>query len=283
MSGTETPPVCVVDCFGLTDAGKTRPANEDHFVIASMRKSVRVRHTSLEAQRLGDRLGGPEAFLFVVADGVGGRAGGSKASGTAVGILLEYLGEAAGCYHSFDVEEEHEFLERIEQAVRRAHERLLGDHGDGEKNPATTLTMAMLLYPRAYVVHVGDSRAYVLRNDRLRQLTRDQTIGEYMVNVGAWTEAQAAKAGAARALSSAVGGSELSPSIGLIDLELGDVLLLCTDGISKHVPDDQVAAVLARPGDAESICRELADRALRDGGTDNLTVIVARMRPPETA
>jgi protein phosphatase len=276
-----TPPICHVDCFGLTDAGKTRPANEDHFVIASMRKSVRVRHTSLEDQRLDDRLGGPEAYLFAVADGVGGRAGGRQASSTTVGMLLEYLGEAAGCYHSFDVDVEHEFLERIEYAIRRAHDRLLGEQGDGQKNPATTVTLAMLLYPRAYVVHVGDSRAYVLRNDRLRQLTRDQTIGEYMVSAGAWTEAQAAKAGAGGALSSAVGGSELSPSIGLIDLEVGDVLLLCTDGISKHVPDDQMAALLAQPADAESICRQLADRALGDGGTDNLTVIVARMRPSE--
>ena len=265
-----------VDAFGLTDIGKDRPLNEDQFVIASLRKSVRIRHTSLDDPALGDRLGGAEAQLFVVADGVGGRPGGELASGSAVASLLEFVDQAVVSYHSLDVDQEHEFLARLEEMVHRAHERILGEFGVAGKGPATTLTMVTLIWPRAYLVHVGDSRAYYLRQGRLRQITRDQTTGEYMVDVGAWTEEQAARAKVSANLTSSLGGSEMTPAVGLIDLEPGDVLLLCTDGLNKHVPDARIAEVLGAEAAAEAMCRELVDQALREGGTDNVTVIVAR-------
>lgn len=265
-----------IDAFGLTDVGKVRPQNEDQFVVASLRKSVRIRHTSLSDPGLGDRLGGAEAYLFVIADGVGGRPGGELASGSVVASLLEFVDQAVVCYHSLDVDQEHEFLDRLEQSVHRAHERVLRDFGSAGKGPATTLTMITLTWPRAYLVHVGDSRAYYLRQGRLRQITRDQTTGEYMVDVGAWTEEQAARAKVAANLTSSIGGSEMTPAVGLIDLEAGDVVLLCTDGLNKHVSDERIAEVLRGTGTAETMCRELVDEALRSGGTDNVTVIVAR-------
>jgi len=264
-----------VDAFGLTDIGKVRSVNEDHFVIASLRKSIRVRHCSL-GDAVGDRLDRPEAHLFVIADGVGGRPGGELASTSAVEFLLEYVDEAIVCYHSLDVDQEHDFLEKLEQAVHRAHERILQEFGTAEKGPATTLTMVTLAWPRAYLVHVGDSRAYYLRKGRLKQLTRDQTTGEYMVNVGAWTEEQAARAKVGANLTSALGGQEMTPVLGLVDLEPGDVMFLCTDGLTKHVTDQRIAEVLGDSTSAESMCRKLVDEALGDGGTDNVTVIVAR-------
>jgi protein phosphatase len=136
--------------------------------------------------------------------------------------------------------------------------------------------MVTLTWPRAYLVHVGDSRAYYLRRGRLRQITRDQTTGEYMVDVGAWTEEQAARAKVSANLTSALGGSEMIPAVGLIDLEPGDVLLLCTDGLTKHVSDARIAEVLGTDTPVEAMCRELVREALDDGGTDNITVIVAR-------
>jgi serine/threonine protein phosphatase PrpC len=264
-----------VDAFGLTEIGKVRSVNEDHFVIASLRKSIRVRHCSL-GDSVGDRLDRPEAHLLVIADGVGGRAGGELASGSAVEFLLEYMDEAIVCYHALDVDQEHDFLDKLERAVHRAHERILLEFGTAEKGPATTLTMVTLAWPRAYLVHVGDSRAYYLRQGRLKQLTRDQTTGEYMVNVGAWTEEQAARAKVGANLTSALGGQEMTPVLGLIDLEPGDVMFLCTDGLTKHVTDQRIAEVLGGATSAESMCRELVDAALSDGGTDNVTVIVAK-------
>ena len=274
---TDTTPGAI-DCFGLTDQGRVREANEDHFVIASMRKSVRIRHTSLTRPDLADRFGGPEAFLFAVADGVGGRPGGQLASGTTVETLVDYVNQASGCFHSLDVDQEDALLGRLEKTVLDAHERIKREHAGAGKAPATTLTLTMLVWPRAYIIHVGDSRAYYLRRGRLQQITRDQTVGEFMVNIGAWTEAQGAKAGGA--LTSAIGSSELTPSVGLIDLEPGDVVLLCTDGLTKHLPDDRIAAVLGRPAGAEAMCRELVAAALEAGGSDNVTTVVARMSDP---
>ena len=271
-----TNPVAV-DSFGLTDIGTIRTVNEDQFVIASLRKSVRLRHTSLTDAGLVARLAGVESYLFVVADGVGGRPGGELASTSAVASLLEYVDQAVVAYHSLDIDQEHNFLANLEYSVQRAHERIIEEHGSPGKGPATTLTMVTLTWPRAYLVHVGDSRAYYLRGGRLRQLTRDQTTGEYMVDVGAWTEDQAARAKVGGNLTSALGGQEMTPAVGLIDLEPGDVLLLCTDGLTKHVADPQIAEVLGGAGNAEAMCRELVQKALQTGGSDNVTVIVAKL------
>lgn len=278
MTPASPSPIRAVDAFGLTEVGRVRKTNQDHFVIASLTRSVRIWRTSLPLSDLAGRFGAAEAMLFAVADGVGGRSGGELASSATVGALLDYVAQAMGCYSRLDVEDEHQLLERLEQGIRETHEALVRKHGGSEQAPATTLTLALLVAPRAYIVHVGDTRAYYLRGGRLAQITRDQTIGEFLVDLGAMTEAQAAKAPTARALSSAIGSSALTPSIGLIDLEPEDTLLLCSDGLTKHVPDERIAEVLRRPLSAEAACSELIAQALAGGGTDNVTAVVARMK-----
>lgn len=265
-----------IDVFGLTDTGRKRETNEDHFVIASLRKSVELRYTSLNASRARGSLREASALLLVVADGVGGAPAGELASELTVETLLEFIGETAGCFQTFDVEREHEFLERMEQAIQHSHEVIRREHGPSGRGPATTLTMVTLIWPRAYLVHAGDSRAYWLQRGRLRQLTQDQTMGNYMLDAGAWSEEVAARASTAGTLISAVGASELTPTIGLADLEPGDVLLLCTDGLTKHVPDDRIAEALGAEASAETICRGLVSAALEGGGSDNVTAVVAR-------
>jgi serine/threonine protein phosphatase PrpC len=266
-----------VDAFGLTDIGKVRTNNEDHFIIATLRKSVALELTSIEARESFDRLLGSSARLFIVADGVGGRPGGELASGSAVESLVQYIAQMAGCFNNADVDVENEFLMQLEHAVERAHERILAELGAGGHGPSTTLTMAILIGVRAYIVHVGDSRAYYLHGGRLRQLTADQTTGQYMVDVGAWTEDQAARAGVGANLISAVGGSEMLPKVGLVDLAPGDTLLLCTDGLTKHVADEQITAMLLRGDGVEATAKALVQTALDAGGTDNVTVVLARM------
>ena len=272
---TLTPPARLarIDAFGLSHAGKVRPANEDHFAIMTLQKSVQLRGTNLQDTSILDRLRRPEVHLLIVADGVGGAAGGKIASGVAVRAVVEYLAEAVGCVQDFDVDREQAFLDHLSRAVERGHERLK-EMFKTQGGPATTLTMVTLLWPRAYVVHVGDSRGYYLRNGRLRQFTRDQTMGDYLVDIGAVTEQHAQKAGLYNVLSSAVGG-DLVPTVGIVDLADGDVLLLCTDGLTKHVPDDRLVQLLAS-GSAESVAQSLIDTALEGGGSDNVTVIVAK-------
>lgn len=266
-----------IDVRGTTHRGKVRPVNEDQFLVSSLHKSMRVLQTSLEDQRPFARCRASSAYLLVVADGLGGMGGGRLASGAAVETLAQHIAETVGCFYNFDVEAEHEFLDRLQVAVERAHERVREYHTSEEQRAATTLTMVALAWPRAYIVHVGDSRAYYLRGGRLRQLTRDQTAYETLVDEGVVPEDEPGQARSRLkdVLTSAI-GFELKPSIGLVDLAAGDVLLLCTDGLTTHVPDGEIADVLGTSGSAEESCRRLVELTLERGARDNVTVIVAR-------
>ena len=272
---TETVPsrITRVDAYGLSHAGKVRSVNEDHFAIMTLQKAVQLRATNLQDTALLDRLRKPQVDIFVVADGVGGGIGGKIASGVAVKSVVEYLAEAVGCVQDFDVDRENAFLENLSQAVERGHHRLK-EMFQTQGGPATTLTMVTLVWPRAYVIHLGDSRGYYLRRGSLRQFTRDQTMGNYLVDIGAVTEQHAEKAGLYNVLSSAVGG-DFVPSVGVVDMSDGDALLLCTDGLTKHVSDERIAELLSS-GSAEAAVHSLVDAALDDGGSDNVTVVVAK-------
>lgn len=277
----DTDAAVAVDAFGLTDRGLVRDGNEDHFLIAHVNKAIDVRQTSLPsaavAHEFGSAMGG---YLLAVADGVGGRPEGEQASERTLTAMLSYMGRAATCFQSLETSEEHALLEKLEEVVRGVHTALLAEYGGmTAKLPATTLTLVLLAWPRAYHVQVGDSRAYVRRGGRLQRLTRDQNLGEFMVSLGAWTDEQARMATTAETLSSAIGGSELEPVVGLIDLAPGDSLLLCTDGLTKHVSDDEIARALAQTESAEATSRKLVSDALAAGGSDNVTVLVARSTP----
>jgi len=272
---TETlpPRMARVDAYGLSHAGKVRTVNEDHFAIMTLQKAVQLRATNLQDTTLLDRLRKPQVDIFVVADGVGGGVGGKIASGVAVKAVVEYLAEAVGCVQDFDVDRENAFLENLSQAVERGHQRLK-EMFQTQGGPATTLTMVTVVWPRAYVIHLGDSRGYFLRRGTLRQFTRDQTMGNYLVDIGAVTEQHAEKAGLYNVLSSAVGG-DFVPTVGVVDLADGDALLLCTDGLTKHVSDERIAQILGSLN-AEGAVHSLIDAALDGGGTDNVTVVVAK-------
>ncbi len=268
-----------IDIFGTTHPGKVRAVNEDQFFVASLHKSMRVRQTSLDDLAAFARLHGSFAYLLVVADGVGGIKGGKQASGTAVEELASHIGQTIGCYYNFDVDKEHEFLEQLERAVEASHARVRDELSRDGRGPATTLTMVALVWPRAYVVHVGDSRAYYLRRGRLQQLTRDQTAYEELVDQGIMTEEQARRAGLRNVLTSAL-GAQIKPALGLVDLEPGDALLLCTDGLTKHVSDEEIAAMLGVQEGAEATCARLVETTLERGASDNVTVIVGRFAAP---
>ena len=263
-----------LDYHGASHVGKVRDQNEDHFAIMALQHSARLLLSNIEDASIGERLSRPDAHVFMAADGVGGVAGGEEASRLAIGTIMEYLSEAANCYRGTDAGQEQEFIDRLTAGVERAHRRIIEDYG-AQRAPATTLTMVTLVWPRAYVVHVGDSRGYLVRRGRLRQFTKDQTMGDLYVDIGRGSEEQATKAGLFNILSSAV-GSDMAPAVGVVDLEPDDVLLLCTDGLTNHVPDGRIAELLRAAPDAASACRALVDDALEQGGRDNITVIVAR-------
>ncbi len=269
-----------VESHGASHVGHVRSANEDHFVIASLQRSVQLRQSNLADRGPLERLCGPMAYVYAVADGVGGVAGGQLASGMAVETMVHYLSETVGSYHAVAPGREHDFLDPLRDAVQRAHDRLRRTFPTEERQgPATTLTLALLVWPRAFLVHVGDSRAYHFRAGVLRRLTRDQTMGAYLVAQQAISEQQAERSGLNHVLSSAVGAPDMTPVVEVLDIEPGDVLLLCTDGLTRHLSEEQIAEVLRAGADAEASCHELVERALADGGRDNVTVIVAQALP----
>jgi len=264
-----------IDACGVTHTGKVRATNEDQFFVASLQKSLDLMHTSLDHVAAFEEVNRSKAYLFVVADGVSTTGGGSIASGTAVQALVTYISRTMGCFYGYDVESEYEFIEQLEGAVEHAHQSVLAEFSSKGKGPATTLTIATLIWPRLYFVHVGDSRAYYMRNGRLKQITRDQTMGELMIDQGVMTEEQVSRSSLMNILASAVGG-DLKPSVGLIDLQWGDTVLLCSDGLTRHVSDEEITKMLEETDSAESSCHVLRDAALEGGGRDNITVVVAR-------
>jgi protein phosphatase len=270
----------LIESYGISHAGNVRTVNEDHFLTAALQRSVQLRQTNLEDVQLFERLSGPRAYLFIVADGVGKSAGGRVASALAVATIVEYLGEVVGAYNGFGADQSTDFPEHLRTAVQRAHDHLVDTfrlHTRG--GPATTLTLAMVVWPAAYIVHVGDSRVYHLRGDALRCLTRDQTVGEALVAQNVMPKEKAEQAGLFNVLASAIGARDMTPAVDVILLERGDLLLLCTDGLTKHVPESTLSQMLRTSSDSETACRALIDTALGAGGSDNVTAVVARVLP----
>jgi protein phosphatase len=265
-----------IDAYGVTDIGKSRKRNDDNFMIVEIKKDINVTHTSLSPDSLGDRIGTRSGHLFMVADGVGGAPEGFRASGATVQAVLKYVGGVIGCFDTVTAAKEHEFFDKLGETVQGVHETLVSSPEFRDQGPATTLTMVLLLWPRAYFVHVGDSRAYVRRGGQLQQLTRDQTFGDYMIQLGAWTEEQASRSVPGARLTSAIGGPELEPSVGLIDLEPGDSMLLCSDGLIRHVNDERIDQVMSENASAETMVTTLLNEALEGGGRDNISIIVMR-------
>lgn len=262
------------DIFGLTDTGKVRSNNEDQFLVAQLRQSMKPLHTGLTDGLPAHEV---EGHLLVVADGVGGGAAGELASSKTVQVLAEQIARSSGCFYDTDPDREHDFIGRLESAMYEAHERVKTELAMDGGKPASTATMVALYWPRGYVFHVGDSRGYYVRRGELKQFTRDQTVGEFMVDAGLLSEEQAQKGGLHDVLTHAIGGDDSTPSIGLVDFEVDDILMMCSDGLTKHVSDRAIKGLLENAVSAQDACHQLLEAALAGGGTDNITIIVARM------
>ncbi len=266
-----------VDCYGLTDIGKVRKVNQDQFLIGSMRKVMEIQQTSLPLHTREQIHSGAMARLFLVADGVGGSAAGEEAAGLALEAVAAYVTGSMRCFYQLDKQLEGDLMSELAHSVEQSHATVLAaaDASPERAGMATTLTVVHLLWPTAYVVHVGDSRCYVYRGGRLRQLTKDQTMAQDLVDKGVLPAHLADESRWSHVLSGAV-GKEVKPETSKADLQLNDALLLCTDGLTKHVRMAEMEKILGAATSAETACRTLVASALNDGGTDNVTVVVAR-------
>ncbi len=264
-----------IDFFGITHPGKVRKDNQDHYLVSTLHKTARVRSTSLPNPELFELPSQRIASFGMVADGVGGHHGGETASRAAVETIAEYVKETMNAFYAADENDQDAFLTTLRHAAETCHAAVLARaDAAGQPTAATTLTLYVAVWPALYILHVGDSRFYLYRGGALRQLTRDQTMAQDLVDAGALPQDVAARSPLAHVLTSAMGGSETVPDVARTDLQRGDVLLLCTDGLTKHVPDARIAEQLARMQSAEQVARALVDDALAGGGTDNVTVLV---------
>ncbi len=267
-----------IDVFGLTHPGKVRKVNQDHFLICSLRQHVDVHGTSLPTLEDLPLRGERVAFLAMVADGVGGGAKGETASRLALQAVTRYVADSLRCYYDSNTANDQEFLDALQNAALESHVSVTHeaeDHPD-YRGMATTLTLWMGVWPRSYLLQVGDSRLYLFRDGVLTQITRDQTMAQELVDQGVLTRSGAFATRWANVLSSSIGGRQTAPVVTRLDQAWGAVGLICSDGLIKHVSDEQIAERLGNMTSAKQACEDLIQDALDGGGTDNVTVIVGR-------
>ena len=266
-----------IDVFGLTHAGSVRSSNQDHFLICSLRRQVQILRTSLpdgtrwpSAERL--------AFLAMVADGVGGSSQGKEASRLAVEGITDYVTQSMKAYYTADASAGQDFAQALEDAAMQVHARVVerAQAEPGGRNMATTLTLFLGMWPKAYLLQIGDSRCYLMRDGVLTQITRDQTMAQELVDQGVLTRADAPRTRWAHVLSSAIGGHQTAPVVTQFESVWNQVILLCSDGLTKHVSDERIGERLRAMTSAKQVCEQLLADALEDGGSDNVTILVGR-------
>ncbi len=267
-----------LDIYGLTHIGHLRKTNQDHFLISMLRREVRIMQTSLRTapdDSSTERL----ALLACVADGVGSSVMGEEAARLAVERIMAYVMESANCYYASDEMDGESLSRSLAKAAMRVHADIAKERAEGPieaSNMATTLTLWLGVWPKAYLVQVGDSRCYVMRGGVLAQISRDQTMAQDLVEMGAMTRTQAERSPLSHVLSSAIGGETALPVVTMMEQSWDSIGLLCSDGLTKHVSDEQITHRLNTMTSAKQVCETLLQDALDAGGSDNVTIVVGR-------
>jgi serine/threonine protein phosphatase PrpC len=267
-----------IDVFGLTHPGKVRAENQDHFLICALKKQTVLRLSSLP--RADQLMGEPErlASVAMVADGVGGGTSGEEASRRALEAVTQYVSHCVNCYYASEADADRQLYHALQEGAILCHAELLrrGEEDPRCRGMATTLTLYLGVWPWAYLLQVGDSRCYLLRGDELTQITRDQTMAQDLVDLGVLSRSAAAGSRLANTLTSAIGGRYPAPVVTAVEMTWGNVLLLCSDGLTRHVPDERIRDRLRSMSSAREACEKLMKDALEAGGTDNITIVVGR-------
>ena len=268
-----------VDFGAVSDAGKIRKKNEDHYLVGRLGRSLEPLKTNMPSGLLPDRLD-EYGYGMVVADGMGGAAAGDVASRMATNLLVKLIIDTAKWGRRIDKEEAEALMERMESYYKTIHAELIRQ---GEINPAiagmgTTLTVAYSFYSDLFVAHVGDSRVYLFRDGKLRQLTHDHTIAQKLADNGDIPQEAVATHRLRHMLTNVLGGHD-GPVITELEqfkLEDRDRVLLCSDGLTDMVDDTDIAAVLQDIKLPQEACERLLTLALDAGGKDNITILMAR-------
>jgi protein phosphatase len=272
-----------VDVAAQSHQGLVRKANEDHYLIMRYGRALETLLTSLPPGEVPVRAE-EMAYGMLVADGVGGAASGETASRLALSTLIGLILHTPDWIMSHEEEEIDRLMQRLADHYRRIHSALL-DEALSDRNLAgmgTTMTVAGSLGASAVIGHIGDSRAYLFRDGKLHQLTRDHTWVQILVDLKHISAEDAARHPMRHVLIRSLGGRHRTiegdfQRVGLCD---GDQLLLCTDGLTTMVDDAAIASLLGGAATSNEACQALVTTALDKGGKDNVTVALARYRFP---
>ena len=265
-----------IRCAGLTDIGRQRETNQDNFLIADLHKNFQVRSSSVAFESpylFGDVMG----KLMFVADGMGGANAGEVASEMAIQSATKFLlNSMHWLFHPKQPEIER-FIHDFKSAARFSHIKV---REDSERDPdhfgmGSTLTVAYLIWPMLYVLHVGDSRCYVIHEGELELLTKDQTLAQFLLENGQLAEEDYDDSPFQQVLMSAI-GTDYAPETVVYRQRLtaGDRVLICSDGVNAHLSDDDIGQLLMQESTPEQICQAIVDETNRRGGKDNITAVV---------
>ena len=260
-----------VEVFGKTDLGRTRDHNEDRFLVADLTRKAASLQPDVRQHTIG-----PRGTLLVVADGMGGAAAGELASEMATDTIYGHL------MKTWNAEEEitpQRFAYRLKEAVEAANANI---HAHAKAHPevrgmGTTTTAAGVLNDHLYLTQVGDSRAYLIRGGQAHQITKDQSLMQRLVEAGELTEEEAAQSERRNIILQALGPDpKVKVDLTYQEVRRGDVLVLCSDGLSGQVKKDEIAKIVSQTPDLSAACDKLIALANERGGPDNITVVVAR-------
>ena len=272
-----------IDVAALSDQGRVRERNEDHYFVARGGRHVTTLLTNVPPEDIPSQ-SAETCYVMIVADGMGGHAGGEVASRMAIATLMNIILHAPDWIMRLDDEHAHKVIQRAADRCQQIHKALLKKgrlHPDLE-GMGTTMTAALSLGDDLFVTQVGDSRAYLFRAGTLQQLTRDQTQAQQLADRGVISQQDVARHRLRHVLTNALGGFQRDVRVDIKRWKLadGDRLLLCTDGLTDMIDDPHIADVLAREAGSDETCRLLVESALENGGKDNITVVLARYGIP---
>ena len=270
-----------IRCAGRTHIGRQRETNQDQFLIADLHKNMHVLSSSIaldDKQVFGESMG----KVLLIADGMGGMNAGDVASNLAIKATTRFLLNSMHWLFDPRQPEIERFVDDLKEAARFTHGIV---RQDAESIPhhqgmGSTLTLACIVWPMLYVLHVGDSRCYVMHKNDLVLLTRDQTFAQYLFDSGALSAEEFERSPLKNVLISAIGGSD-QPSAAVYQQPLDNVdrLLLCSDGVTNHWSDQELKQLLSSAKSPDEICDEIIVVANERGGDDNITVITAQFAP----
>lgn len=257
--------------FAKTDVGQIREHNEDNFLVADLTERVRG---LLDSNCNGAV--GIHGFLFAVCDGMGGAAAGEIASQLAVDVVYEQM---VGTVVNSRPRTRDDLARRLVRSIEEAGQKIFHEArlDRSRRGMGTTVTAAALMDNYLFLAQVGDSRAYLMRQGELVQVTRDQSLVNQLIEAGQLTEQEAETFEHNNIILQALGTAEtVQVDLTYCELHDGDTLLLCSDGLSGMVRFDEIREVLRTTPDPAVACASLTERANLAGGHDNITVIVAR-------